>query len=478
MKEKFKAFYEVDEEELHNIWESENTIFIFDTNTLLNLYQYSKETQNEFFKILTKIEGRIWIPFHVALEYQRRRLDVIRDEKSVFNKIQVKLDNIKNSVDNNFSEFKLKARNPLLFVIEEKFKADIRSLVDNFKIQVEESGNSQPCVRSNDDIRNHLDMLLKDKVGNEPTKEWIQEVSSEGIIRYNNEVPPGYKDANKDRDPNYASFIYNDVVYERKFGDLIIWKQIIEYIKKESSIENLVFITDDSKEDWWEIVDSGGKKSIGARPELKSEIYRETKINNFKMYRTNDFLTSAKNHYGIDIDNKAIEETEDVFNNSKSEYSLQDRIIYFQKKEKESMIDNSSKLHYDYNVATDKKEQLRNKLMNVQQKSFEIDDHLRFLKLKLAEDYIDKEDFHYLQEESNQHIKIKSLLEKDLEYLQREYIKQAKIKDDLENELNNLQLSTHDFINDRDLHNYIRSTISDSLTNEELNYFKKFKFKK
>ena len=38
MKDKFKSFYQLSDEELQILWSDKDTIFIFDTNILLNLY--------------------------------------------------------------------------------------------------------------------------------------------------------------------------------------------------------------------------------------------------------------------------------------------------------------------------------------------------------------------------------------------------------------------------------------------------------
>lgn len=53
MKDKFFGFYPPDEKEIEKIWK--NAIIAFDTNTLLNLYRYSKNTKNDFIKTITEI---------------------------------------------------------------------------------------------------------------------------------------------------------------------------------------------------------------------------------------------------------------------------------------------------------------------------------------------------------------------------------------------------------------------------------------
>ncbi|WP_423788070.1 PIN-like domain-containing protein, partial [Klebsiella pneumoniae] len=62
-------------------------MFVFDTNVYLNFYSYDEKTKSDLFSILDKIKNNIWVPNHVALEYQRRRLDVIDKERENFTKI-------------------------------------------------------------------------------------------------------------------------------------------------------------------------------------------------------------------------------------------------------------------------------------------------------------------------------------------------------------------------------------------------------
>lgn len=321
MKEKFKAFYELSEQELSEIWSNDETIIIFDTNILLGLYEYSRNTQDEFFKIFQIVKDNIWIPFHVALEYQRGRLYVIRKEKVSLTKFNTKLDSIKSTVTDEFSSFDFKSKHPDLFSIEEKFRKDICSLVDSFKIEVAKVDETQPCMTEYDDIRAKLDSLLEGKVGEEPEEAWVLDVAKQGATRYDNKIPPGYMDVNK----NGSSFTHNNIRYEGKFGDLIIWKQILEHLKSASGLKNVIFVTNDTKEDWCNILDvNGDKHLIGARPELKSEIYKETGINSFMMYKADEFLTAVKKYRHVNVEDKAIEETKHIFDTWKtSTYDLE-----------------------------------------------------------------------------------------------------------------------------------------------------------
>lgn len=58
----------------------------------------------------------------------------------------------------------------------------------------------------------------------------------------------------------------------RLYGDLIVWKQVIQKSKKDKI--NIILVTDDLKEDWWLKING---KTIGPRFELIKEFHIETK---------------------------------------------------------------------------------------------------------------------------------------------------------------------------------------------------------
>ncbi|CAK8719653.1 hypothetical protein KKHLCK_08830 [Candidatus Electrothrix laxa] len=103
-------------------------------------------------------------------------------------------------------------------------------------------------------------------------------------------------------------FTYSGLVYEEKYGDLIVWKQIIDYAH-EKSLKNIIFITSDSKPDWWRKVKN---KTIGPRPELLDEIYREAGVERFHVYHTERFLEYANKFLSAQVSESAIEEIEEV----------------------------------------------------------------------------------------------------------------------------------------------------------------------
>ncbi|WP_341936446.1 PIN-like domain-containing protein [Marinimicrobium sp. C2-29] len=308
MKDAFKGFYSIEKSTLEKLWKDEKTLFVFDTNVLLNLYGYAKQTRDDFFGILQAVNENLWIPYHVGLEYQRRRLSIIRNEKIVFNDIEKNLEKIQNVFKGDFEKLALKRRFPKLFDNTEKLEKEISKSISNYKKSVQHWDSEQPCVRSHDEIRDKLNALFEGKVGDKPeSQKWLDNVYKEGEDRFNKKIPPGFKDAEKGNSDDESHFFYDGLYYERKYGDLILWKQLITKAKSED-VENVFFITDDAKEDWWYKINSNGKKTVGPLAELQSEIYRETNIKNFHMYSTSMFLEDGKTNLAVDVSESSIED--------------------------------------------------------------------------------------------------------------------------------------------------------------------------
>ena len=78
----------------------------------------------------------------------------------------------------------------------------------------------------------------------------------EGQIRYDNLIPPGFRDSAK--------------IGEAKYGDLFVWKDIIAIAKEKNT--NIIFVCNDTKEDWWE---KNKDTPIDLRHELNEE-FKET----------------------------------------------------------------------------------------------------------------------------------------------------------------------------------------------------------
>ena len=60
-------------------------VFVFDSSSLLNFYEYSPKTQKNIMEIIfNKLQGRLWIPFHVRDEYTKNRRTTLKKPVSQY----------------------------------------------------------------------------------------------------------------------------------------------------------------------------------------------------------------------------------------------------------------------------------------------------------------------------------------------------------------------------------------------------------
>ena len=318
MKNAFKAYYLAD---IKEIMKREDTIFVFDTNVLLNLYSYTEQTREDFFSLLDIVKDRVWIPYHVGLEYQRNRLSVIKNEKKIFNDLNTYVSNIKKDLNANtnlLQSLKLKQRLPKINEETINLQKKIAEELDNYSKLINEWNKKQPCVRSVDLIRNRINEIFNNKIGEIPeNQEYLDELYKRGKERFDKKIPPGYEDEKTKKD--HSSFKYNTLEYIPMYGDYIIWEQLINEVKNKD-LKSLLFITDDVKEDWLYLMDSNGKKEIGPRVELVDEILEKTDIELFHIMKSSDFLINGKEFFNSKIKDDSIEEINENFDTKQNNY--------------------------------------------------------------------------------------------------------------------------------------------------------------
>jgi hypothetical protein len=284
MKSIFVGHFQPTQEEFSELWNK--CIFAVDANVLLNLYRYSDATRNELEKALKNVEDRVFIPHQAAKEFLKNRLSVTAGQASEYSKT------IK-SINDLLATLSTKDRHPFLPDQElSKFKEYSEQVITI----LEKQQNELLSKLTKDEILDFIEKLFSGKTGQPLDDEKFAQLTACGEDRYRQKVPPGYKDANKDTtdDPNM------------KYGDLIVWFQLIEYSKTKNT--PLIFITDDKKEDWW-LEQSG--RTIGPRPEIIEEFYKETE-QRFWMYTVDKFIQEAAKVTKTSVSEEVISEIRKV----------------------------------------------------------------------------------------------------------------------------------------------------------------------
>jgi hypothetical protein len=299
----FPGYYCLTEEQLSQLWDT--CIFVLDTNVLLNLYRYPQKARDDLFGVLERIADRLWIPHQVALEYQENRLGAIAEQVSVYSKVEEILDDTWDTLRTKLGNLQLRKRHSA--IDPDAFLKKVEDTFAEFRSKLGELRQKQPDVFDRDRLRERIDILLEGKVGPVPTKEQLESWCKNGEKRYVLERPPGYR--NKDKRQTYFC---NGLPFPARYGDLILWCEIIEQAKGHENFKKIVFVTDEVGEDWWWIVKSGAPKTIGPRPELIDEIRSEACIEQFHMYNSERFVAFAGEHWDLGIDQSSIEQIREI----------------------------------------------------------------------------------------------------------------------------------------------------------------------
>lgn len=304
MKELFPGFYPSKSREIDlNI---EGTVVVFDANVLLNLYRYPSSASEDLLQLMEGLADKVWLPYQAALEYQRNRLSVIAEQKRRFREVRATVEKGISSLEVDLGKLQLVKRHSTIDAT--KLLYDLHAAEQKFLKTLSEQEDAQRDVTDEDPIRDRLDTIFANRVGEPPPNEdSIREIEKEGKARYESKTPPGYRDQAKEGE----TFTHQGFLYRQEFGDLILWKQVMGHARQKN-IKQLIFVTDDDKEDWWFITDSAGLKRIGPRPELTEELKRASGVDRFLMLSSERFAPLFAEILKLRLRAKTIEQVEDV----------------------------------------------------------------------------------------------------------------------------------------------------------------------
>jgi len=340
----YKDYYHL--EELKTLFNDEKTLIVFDTNIFLDLYSYPLETRNSILQSIEKVTGILWSPHHVFLEYHKNRREVIYRSKKILDEIQNTLGsfaagNVLNisaisTYKASYGKFHSELTDsiqaivdkytPLYLELQKKLTEDIepiRSQLNAYKKQ------DTVSLTGDDPVFNFLATKYSDDAIGQPYKsERLAELFKECEERTANKIPPAFKDSSKSE-----VFTYRGVKYDSKYGDFIIYKQILDYCL-EKKISNVFFISNDVKRDWREPVPNEKNKYYGARKELRAEAYMTANIENLILLDLKQYF----NVLGITLSKSIVEDIEAVkrLHNEKKK-KLEDQRIQLLKEEIETL---------------------------------------------------------------------------------------------------------------------------------------------
>ena len=282
MKDKFLGYYWSDEDYENEVWE--NGMLVVDTNVLLDIYRVSPDTSDDLVKVLKAYaeNDRLWIPYQVAQEYHEELYPIVYSQMGNFDTAYGFLEKFKTKINE-------KRNHP--FLNEEQCQ-NIEEMLNNIKQIFDEQKEKLKQSIKNDSLKTRIADIFKGRVGEELADDDLQIIREEGQQRYDKKIPPGYKDENKPDD--------------KKYGDLIVWKQIMSYAKENQ--RHVIFVSSDTKEDWYL---KEGAQLIMPHPLLFQEFEKETE-KHILIYSLELFLKIVRERKFTDVKDGTIDELEKI----------------------------------------------------------------------------------------------------------------------------------------------------------------------
>lgn len=266
MKKIFKEYHQFTKQEFQQLWK--DCLFVFDSNTLLNMYRYSRVTVDAYFDVLNELKKKkkLWIPYQIGYEFYENRITVISEYEKSYDEILSILEKAKSDIEVKYKD------HPFLNLYE--IKEEMSKGLSGVERKIKKAKKDHPKWLEKDEVLEKLNQLFEGNIGNNYDEQKLNEIKKEGKERYEKKIPPGFKDDKKPED--------------KKYGDLILWYQIID--KAKESKKPIVLISGDIKEDWW--LEKDGKRLMPL-PQLKKEISDKAGVD-FHIYTADRFLELYK----------------------------------------------------------------------------------------------------------------------------------------------------------------------------------------
>lgn len=246
----------------------EDTLIVLDTNYLLSILRLSPELAIKYIRAIRDNEKNIYIPYIAALEFNFNKINVKYNNKKNIKQI----DTIIQEIENQINSSKKKLEKILLNDQQNRISQHADKYIETLHTDLE-SFQKIDRQKKADELYESLINAISTKVGDKPTQEKIDLIEAEGEERYEKEISPGYNDAKN----KLSSRQFDGIEYQRKYGDLLIWKDIIDK-SKELSKKRVIFVTDDgTSEKKTDLFYEINKNKMGPRIEMMDELYKNSK---------------------------------------------------------------------------------------------------------------------------------------------------------------------------------------------------------
>ena len=171
MKSKFNAHFRPSDPSFAILWKT--ALFVFDANTILNLYRFSPEARREFLKLLADQKNRIWMPHQAVKEFFRNRLGEIGAQSEHYQQAILKINDVK-------SMLSLDRGHPY---IEDALMKKLSDVFVEVNAELLKNKDNLLTMMSDDPILTELGDLFKDRVGKATERPELEAIFANGGLR-------------------------------------------------------------------------------------------------------------------------------------------------------------------------------------------------------------------------------------------------------------------------------------------------------
>nr|WP_231712548.1 PIN domain-containing protein [Vineibacter terrae] len=281
MREKFPGYFRPTSDAFDTIWTK--ALIVPDTNVLLHTLRYRKETRDQVLNIFKTFSPRVWVPHTVCLEFLNGWREVDTTSRELYRRLQDELKKFANSYGKICEQ---NVDHHVLDTKEEKKKFD--SFVRKRCQFLQKQSKEHPSREEGEAVLERVADAIGDNIGQEPSQENFKRWAAEAKERFGKKIPPGYKDNDKRGDAAYR--------------DYYIWKELIQVAEQRHL--PVIFITDDSKEDWYLRIEG---KTVGPRPELVNE-FKHLTSQAYYSYPFRKFVETSGKYISSTLSQEAFDE--------------------------------------------------------------------------------------------------------------------------------------------------------------------------
>ncbi|MEQ4514037.1 MAG: PIN domain-containing protein [Pantoea agglomerans] len=241
----------------------EEALVVLDANVLLLPFTTNIKNLQAIKELYTKLSksDQLFLPAQAVREYLDNRATKITDINEALQK----------KSNQNFNYVGV---HPLLESLPEykeliELEESLKIVIKNYQAKIRNTLSAVQAWGWNDPVSKMYHEVLADRILDDDALDFA--IIEKDLKRRNElNIPPGYKDRNKD---------------QNQAGDLVIWHEILDLAKNKD--KHLIFVSVDEKTDWWH---QSGKNPLYPRFELVDEFREATKGKSFHIVSLSTLL--------------------------------------------------------------------------------------------------------------------------------------------------------------------------------------------